>query len=92
LKYRSRFTIASSILRTAQTGDSTKTRLMYGAFLSFAQINEYLTFLLANKLIMRDEMRHTYAPTERGIHFLRMFDEMEKLISLDDPIVVRTAK
>jgi predicted transcriptional regulator len=65
---------------------------MYGAYLSFGQINEYLTFLLANKLIMRDETMHTYAPTERGIHFLRMFDEMEKLISLDDPIVARTAK
>jgi predicted transcriptional regulator len=92
MKYRSRFTIASSILREAQIGGNTKTRLMYGAYLSFAQINEYLKFLLENKLIMRDEVMHTYAPTERGTHFLRMVDEMEKLISLEDPAVVRAGK
>jgi predicted transcriptional regulator len=92
MKYRSRFTIASSILRTAQTGGNTKTRLMYGSYLSFGQINEYLKFLLENKLIMKDLETHTYAPTERGIHFLKMVDEMEKLISLDDPALVRVAK
>jgi predicted transcriptional regulator len=92
MKYRSRFTIASSVLRAAQNGGSTKTRLMYGAFLSFGQINEYLTFLLSNQLIMKDEVARTYSPTERGLHFLRMFDEMEKLISLDEPIVAQVAK
>jgi predicted transcriptional regulator len=92
MKYRSRFTIASSVLRAAQSGSSTKTRLMYSAFLSFGQINEYLTFLLANQLIMRDEVAHTYAPTERGLHFLRMFDEMEKLISLDEPVATTPRK
>jgi predicted transcriptional regulator len=92
MKYRSRFTIASSILRTAQNGNSTKTRLMYGAYLSFGQINEYLTFLLANKLIIRDEMTHTYAPSERGIHFLRVFDEMDRLSALDEPITIKVGK
>jgi predicted transcriptional regulator len=92
MKYRSRFTIASTILRAAQKGSSTKTRLMYGAFLSFGQINEYLAFLLTNQLILRDEANHTYAPTERGLHFLRMFDEMEKLISLDEPIKVAASR
>jgi predicted transcriptional regulator len=92
MKYRSRFTIASSILKAAQNGSSTKTRLMYGAFLSFGQINEYLTFLLSNNLIVKDEMTHTYAPTERGIHFLQIFEEMDKLISLDDPTTVPVGK
>jgi predicted transcriptional regulator len=92
MKYRSRFTIASSILRTAQAGGSTKTRLMYGAYLSFAQINEYLTFLLEKSLMIRDEVTHTYAPTEKGIQFMRMFDKMDKLISLNDPIVVLAGK
>jgi hypothetical protein len=37
-------------------------------------------------------MTHTYAPTERGIHFLRIFEEMDKLISLDDPTTVPAGK
>ena len=56
MKYRSRLAIASNILKVAQAGNATKTRLMYGSFLSFAQINEYLTFLLANALITKDEV------------------------------------
>jgi predicted transcriptional regulator len=56
------------------------------------QINEYLTFLLANKLIIRDEMTHTYAPSERGIHFLRVFDEMDRLSALDEPITIKVGK
>jgi len=65
---------------------------MYGAYLSSVQINEYLTFLLANKLIIRDEMAHTYAPSDRGIQFLRSFDEMERLSSLDESITAQVGK
>ena len=92
MRYRSRFTIASTILKQAQSDSSTKTRLMHGAYLSFEQIDEYLTFLLANDMITRNEATHTYAPTERGIHFLEVYAEMDKLVSLDDPIVVRAGK
>jgi predicted transcriptional regulator len=85
MKYRSKFAIASSILRESQNVSMTKNRLMYHTYLSFAQINEYLTFLLANNLIMRNEATHTYAPTERGIRFLQVSAEMDKLLSLDVP-------
>jgi predicted transcriptional regulator len=63
MKYRNRFAIASKILQVARAGNATKTRLMYGSFLSFAQINEYLSFLMTNALIMRDEVSQTYALT-----------------------------
>ena len=86
MKYRSRFAIASNILHVARAGNATKTRLMYGSFLSFAQINEYLGFLMANSLIMRDEETHIYALTEKGVHFLRIYEELSKLIPLDEAI------
>ncbi len=86
MKYRSRFAIASNILQVARAGNATKTRLMYGSFLSFAQINDYLEFLLANTLIMRDETSHIYSLTEKGVRFLRIYDEITQLIPLDEAI------
>ncbi len=82
MKYRSRLTIASSILQGAQNGSATKTRLMYGAYLSFAQMNEYLAFLQTNALIMKNELAHTYAITEKGNRFLRIFEELTKTVSI----------
>jgi len=86
MKYRSRLAIASNILQVARAGNATKTRLMYGSFLSFAQINEYLTFLLANTLITRNEESHVYALTEKGTRFLHIYDDLNSLIPLDEPI------
>jgi predicted transcriptional regulator len=80
MKYRSRVEIASNILRVAVGGRATKTRLMYGAFLSFTQINEYLKFLTSNSLIMTDPQTHVYTLTEKGLQFLNLYDEMTKLV------------
>jgi predicted transcriptional regulator len=86
MKYRSRLAIASNILQVARSGNATKTRLMYGSFLSFAQINEYLTFLIANVLITRDEETRVYALTEKGSRFLHIYDDLTALIPLDESI------
>jgi len=85
-KYRSRFEIASTILHVVVNGDATKTRLMYGSFLSFAQINEYLSFLLANELVAKKEETNMYSLTEKGMRFLRVYEELSALIGLDEPI------
>ena len=86
MKYRSRLGIASNILEVAQAGNATKTRLMYGSFLSFAQINEYLTFLLANGLVAKNEETRIYSLTEKGTRFLHIYDDLTTLIPLDEPI------
>ena len=86
MKYRSRFAIASNILNVARAGNATKTRLMYGSFLSFAQINEYLSFLGSNGLVTRSQETHTYALTEKGMRFLRIYEELSQLVPLDEPI------
>jgi predicted transcriptional regulator len=80
MKYRSRVEIASKILRVAVGGRATKTRLMYGSFLSFTQINEYLRFLTSNTLIMTDPNSRVYTLTEKGVRFLNLYDEMTKLV------------
>jgi predicted transcriptional regulator len=84
MRYRNKFAIASSILQAAQVGNATKTRLMYGAFLSFAQINEYLNFLTANGLIRKDPSTKIYALTEKGQNFLHVYKELSLLVPLDE--------
>jgi predicted transcriptional regulator len=59
---------------------------MYGSFLSFAQINEYLDFLRLNGLIVLSEETRVYALTEKGLRFLRIYDELSVLVPLDGPI------
>jgi predicted transcriptional regulator len=86
LKYRNRFEIASSILGVALGGNATKRKLMYGSFLSFAQISEYLEFLVANGLIMADKDTQVYALTEKGMRFIHVYEDLSKLIPLENPV------
>jgi predicted transcriptional regulator len=82
-RYRNRFEIASTILHVVMDGDSTKTKLMYGSFLSFAQINEYLSFLLANELINKERGTRVFTLTEKGVSFLRVYEELSSMVRPD---------
>lgn len=86
MKYRTKFEIASDILSVALEGNMSKRRLMYASFLSSSQINDYLNFLMANELIMIDEETHVYALTEKGMRFLHIYDDLNKLIPLAEAI------
>ena len=81
MKYRSRSEIIAMILQAANKG-ATKTRIMYGAYLSYAQVKEYLEFLQAKKLLSYEEGTSLYRLTERGLQFLRVFDEISDMISV----------
>jgi predicted transcriptional regulator len=50
MKYRSRTEIVSNIL-DATNGGAIKTKIMYTAFLSYAQLKEYLSVLIINNLM-----------------------------------------
>ena len=71
MKYRSRTEIVSMILEAAN-GGATKTKIMYKAFLSYAQLKEYLSMLIENNLIEYLEGMHTYKTTEKGLNLLKM--------------------
>ncbi len=86
MKYRTRFEIASSIMNVALEGNASKRKLMYASYLSFSQINEYLNFLSANGLIMTDKETRVYSLTEKGMRFLHVYEDLSKLIPLEDPI------
>jgi predicted transcriptional regulator len=78
VKYRNRTEIISNILNAANGGIS-KTKIMYKAFLSYAQIKEYLPILLENNLLSLGPDGQ-YRTTEKGIRFLKMNEEIQELI------------
>jgi predicted transcriptional regulator len=53
---------------------------MYKAFLSYAQLKEYLSVLIENNLIEYLEGTQTYKTTEKGFNFLRMYNEIGELL------------
>ena len=75
MKYRSRTEIVAMILEAAN-GGATKTRIMYKAFLSYAQLREYLSVLIENNLLEYLEGSQTYKTTEKGLNFLKMHNEI----------------
>ena len=80
MKYRSRTEIAAMILQSARVG-ATKTKIMYKAYLSYAQVKEYLRFLQESNLIKYEEGAQIYKVTEKGRHFLQAYDEISDLVS-----------
>ena len=82
-KYRSRNEIVSDLLRSAGSGGATKTRLMYGAFLSFRQVKEYLGYVVERGLLTYDEGDQMYSLTKKGLEFLSASDQVEALVGLE---------
>jgi predicted transcriptional regulator len=79
VKYRSRTEIVGMILEAAN-GGATKTKIMYKAFLSYAQLREYLSVLIENNLLEYLDGTQTYKTTEKGLNFLKMHSEIGELL------------
>jgi len=82
MKYRSRTDIVGLILEAAN-GGATKTKIMYKAFLSYAQLKEYLTVLLENDLLEYEEGRQFLRTTEKGIRFLQMYNQFDEMLFIE---------
>ena len=77
---RSRTEIVDSILDSAKGEGETKTKIMYFAFLSYNQLNEYLSLLIETNLMEYLDGTKKYKTTEKGLHFLKMHNEIKKLL------------
>lgn len=84
-KRRDRLYIIAEILNIAREG-SLKTQIMYSANLSFAQLNEYLSFLLEMKLleVVTGNERTFYKTTAKGIKFLQNYEEISSLLRKEE--------
>ena len=79
MKYRSRTEITSRILEAA-SGGITKTKIMYKAFLSYAQLKEYLIMLEENGLLAYDNGEQIYRTTAKGLHFLKITNSLQNMM------------
>jgi len=80
-KRRGMLYIIAEILEIARK-DCLKCHIMYGANLSFAQLNEYLGILLETKLLKatNEGGRHVYRRTRKGVRFLKNYYKMMDLL------------
>jgi predicted transcriptional regulator len=76
---RSRTEIVGNILNAASGGTS-KTKIMYVAFLSYGQLKEYLSILIENNLIEYLDGDNKFKTTEKGLNYLKMQNEMGELL------------
>ena len=81
MKYRSRTDIVGLILEAAN-GRATKTKIMYKAFLSYAQLKEYLTVLLQNDLLEYEDETQLFRTTEKGLRLLQMYNQFDEMMSI----------
>ena len=80
--YRTRTEIAAQILQAANGHDEiTKTKIMYKAFLTYAQLQEYLAILIQNGLLEYLDETKSYKTTEKGLKFLKIYEKMEELVA-----------
>jgi predicted transcriptional regulator len=81
MKYRSRTDIVGLILGAAN-GGATKTKIMYKAFLSYAQLKEYLTVLLQNEVLEYEDETQLFRTTEKGLRLLQMYNQFDEIMSI----------
>jgi predicted transcriptional regulator len=79
MKYRSRTEIVCKILDATNGVGATKTKIMYVAFLSYSQLKEYLSVLIANNLLEYSNGTQTYKTTEKGLNYIKMYREIGEL-------------
>ena len=79
MKYRSRTDITSQILESAN-GGSTKTKIMYKAFLSYAQLQDYLAVLIENGLLEHNHEDQIYKTTDKGTRFLKVYNQLSDYV------------
>ena len=77
-QHRSRAEIIATILQATGEG-LTKTRILYAASLSYAQMRRYLEFLVERELLRMEEDRHVFVLTEKGLKYLHAYDSLERL-------------
>ncbi len=80
MKYRSRTEIISMILDSVTVG-TTKTKIMYKAYLSYTQLKEYLSLLEGSGMIAYEDGTQIYRITDKGRKFLKLSIEIDDMVT-----------
>lgn len=76
-KYRDRIEIIADILNIAKDG-ARKTQIMYKGNLSYKLLMRYLELVVGSGLVFFGENSNVYRLTEKGLTFLRNFEDYSK--------------
>ena len=79
--YRTEVDIVTQILEIASNGgssNSTMSKIMNGAFLSYAQLNNYLKILTESELLQYDDASNTFTITKERIRFLKIMPSVTR--------------
>jgi predicted transcriptional regulator len=80
LKHRSKEEISALILESiVHTNRATQTIIMYKAYLTHAQLKEFLSSLVEKGLIAYQREDRLYTITEKGMHFLEVYNQLNQL-------------
>lgn len=81
LKNRTYHDILAKVLEAAKgTDGTTKTRVMYGAYISSNQLKEYIAYCQGHGLISYDARKRVYKTTGKGIRLLELFRKMHEIV------------
>ena len=83
MAYRSREEIFASILGTAGSGAGiTRSKIMFGSYLTYAQVVEYTKMLIERGLLEYDPINRTFKTTSSGFTFIQIHNEMNQMIRI----------
>ena len=83
---RSDVEIMADMLKVGENGAG-KTEIMYGANMSYHQIQKYLGYLMAQGFIDKIKMGNpsvTYRITDSGLKLLQLVNSIREMLGLDD--------
>ena len=80
MKHRSKEEIAALVLEAiVNTHRPTQTMIMYKAYLTHVQLKEFLASLMEKGLIEYHKLERIYTITEKGMHFLEVYNRFNQL-------------
>ncbi|MDQ3837231.1 MAG: winged helix-turn-helix domain-containing protein [Thermoproteota archaeon] len=83
MKTRSRTEIIGLILQAVIAEPLTHSKIMYQAMLNFTQVKHYTSFLTQQGLLRYLGLEEKkYAITDKGRHFLTLFNETNRLLAV----------
>jgi predicted transcriptional regulator len=86
MRSRSDLDIMAKILHTAnEKSGAGRTKIMYGAFLSYKQLKKYLPALTERGLLNYDIDAQTFKTTQKGLRFLDTYNQIYDAIKILPP-------
>ena len=80
MKHRSKEEIAALVLEAIiDTNRATQTMIMYKAYLTHVQLKQFLASLTEKGLIEYHKLERIYTITEKGVHFLEVYNQLNRL-------------